>query len=80
LLEAAATIGMTASAKPMPRITITWKNDAPSVTAASSSTPYQPIITVSVSEISVSANCPPISGPPMASVARICWLRVMGRP
>ena len=53
------------SEKPMPTIRMTWKNEPPSATAASSSTPYQPIMTVSVSVISTCASWPPISGPPI---------------
>ena len=67
---AAATSGITALAKPEPSRKITTKKVLASATAASSLTPYQPIITVSVRPIEICARWLPTSGSDSAQVSR----------
>ncbi len=49
------------------------KDEAPRTTAASGTTPYQPIITVSATCSAIWARLDPMSGRPSASVAR-AWV------
>jgi hypothetical protein len=67
---AAATSGITALANPAPTMKTMKKLVDPSTTAASSTTPYQPTMIVSVTCSAICARWLPISGRPSARVAR----------
>ena len=75
---AEATSPISPMAKPEPMMNSVNQNEPASTTAASSATPYQPSMTVSVTWMADCASRLPTSGSPSARVARACCAMLSG--